>query len=190
MNQPFYLHRYYKPGLDPFRSTSELDDDEIADFMTQHFPEHSWFHEDPENRIARRRRIESWLHSEFCAKGGAPRTEHPCYFTLNDSPFLKANRYYPEVPCEVKLPLSAFSATKVSFTYPDSFFSDWLYRHPDHALYQPTLNGKVFTLTAMLELLELGAIPENTGMDTPSGPFEFYIEAQVWDYDLLEALRC
>jgi hypothetical protein len=32
------------------------------------------------------------------------------------------------------------------------------------------------------------AIPENVSMNTQSGEFHFYIEAQVWDYDLLESL--
>jgi len=32
------------------------------------------------------------------------------------------------------------------------------------------------------------AIPENVYMNTQSGEFYFYIEAQVWDYDLLESL--
>lgn len=145
MNRTLHLHRYYKEGLNPFRSTSNLNDNGIIDFMETHFPAHSWFHADPRNRIARRRKIESWLHHEFLLLGGKPKTEHPCYFTLNESPFLKEFGYYEGTPKEVKIPLSIFSSTNISFTYPDGFFSEWLSRNQHHALYNNQLNGRVFS---------------------------------------------
>ncbi len=37
----------------------------------------------------------------------------------------------------------------------------------------------------MSQLLRYKAIPENVYMNTPTGGFQFYIEAQVWDYKLL-----
>ena len=187
MDDPLYLHRYYKDGLQPFRSTSELSDHEILRFMETHFPEHTWFHADPLARIARRRKIESWMYREFVSLGGKPETEHPCYFTLNESPFLKEFAYYEGTPREIRIPLSAFSSTNVSFTYPDSFFSEWLDRHQSDPLYLRELNGKVLSLDEMLQLLRNKAIPENVYMNTPSGGFQFYIEAQVWDYKLLDS---
>ena len=75
-----------------------------------------------------------------------------------------------------------------SFTYPDSFFSDWLRRNQSHPLYNRELNGKVFYMDQLLVLLEEKAIPEDVYMKTQSGEFQFYIEAQVWDYDLLDSL--
>jgi hypothetical protein len=41
----------------------------------------------------------------------------------------------------------------------------------------------------LLVLLEEKAIPENVYMKTQSGEFHFYIEAQVWDCDLLDSLN-
>ena len=189
MVQELFLHRYYKEGLNPFRSMSGLTDDEIVRFMTAHFPDHSWFHADPQERIERRRKIESWLHHEFVSLGGRPQTAHPYYFTVNESPFLKEYGYYEGTPREIKIPLGVFSSKNVSFTYPDSFFSDWLRRNQSHPLYNHELNGKVFSLDELLVLLEEKAIPENVSMKTPSGEFQFYIEAQVWDYELLDSLN-
>jgi hypothetical protein len=65
MNQTLYLYRYYKEGLKPFRSTSNLNDNEIIHFMEEHFPAHTWFHADPKKRIDTRRKIERWLHHQF-----------------------------------------------------------------------------------------------------------------------------
>ena len=88
MKQDQYLYRYFKFGTNPFKSISDLCDDEIIAFMRQNFPNHEWFHADPEKRIAKRREIETWLFDQFVAAGGEPKTNHPCYFTLGKSPFL------------------------------------------------------------------------------------------------------
>ena len=189
MDQPLYLYRYYKEGLNPFRSTSDLNDNEIIHFMEKHFPAHTWFHADPKKRIDTRRKIESWLHHEFLLSGGKPQTKHPCYFTFDESPFLQEFGYYEGTPKEVKFPLSSFSSRNISFTYPDSFFSEWLSRNKGHALYNNELNGKVFSLEEMLVLLKNKVIPNNVYMDTPDCKFHFYVEAQVWDYNLLDTLK-
>src|ERR1041385_7460561 len=118
MQRGLFLHRYYKDGLKPFRSISDLNEREIIEFMEKEFPAHTWFHEDPTKRIERRRRIERWLLDEFLCLGGKPETEHPCYFTLGESPFLREFRFYEETPREVKIPLDIFSSENISFTYP------------------------------------------------------------------------
>jgi len=189
MNQTLYLYRYYKEGLNPFRSTSNLNDNEIIHFMEKHFPTHSWFHANPKKRIDSRRKIESWLHHQFLLSGGKPQTKHPCYFTLGESSFLKEFGCYEGNPREVKIPLSTFSSRNISFTYPDSFFSEWLSCNKGHALYNNELNGKVFSLEKMLVLLKNKVIPNNVYMDTPLYKFHFYVEAQVWDYNLLDTLK-
>jgi hypothetical protein len=82
-----------------------------------------------------------------------------------------------------------FSSKNISFTYPDSFFSEWLSRNKGHALYDSELNGKVFSLEEMLVLLKNKVIPTNVYMDTPDCKFHFYVEAQVWDYNRLDTLK-
>jgi hypothetical protein len=151
--------------------------------MRQNFPGHEWFHAYPEKRIANRREIETWLFDKFVLAGGEPKTNHPCYFTLGKSFFLKERGSYD---AEMEIPLGLFSPKIISFTYPDSFFSVWLSRNKDHDLYAQELNGRIFRLEEVLNLVTENKIPENVQIDTAYGyKFEFYIEAQVWDWDIL-----
>jgi hypothetical protein len=48
------------------------------------------------------------------------------------------------------------------------------------------LNGRIFTIEEVLNLVTENKIPQNVQMDSGYGyKFEFYIEAQVWDWDIL-----
>jgi len=185
MKTDHLIYRYYKLGMNPFKSISDLPDDEITFFMEQNFPEHRWFHANPEKRIKNRRKIEKWLYKKFVESGGNPKTNHPCYFTLGKTRFFRKFESFDGQSAEIKCPLSIFSSKNISFTYPDSFFSEWLSQNKDHKLYNKELNGKIFTLDKILNLLSLSKIPKNIQMDTPYYKYDFYIEAQVWDYDVL-----
>ncbi|MFK5913969.1 MAG: hypothetical protein QM484_06310 [Woeseiaceae bacterium] len=182
-NMKQYLYRYFKTGMNPFKSTSELADDEILVFMKENFPNHNWFHANPKQRIRNRRKVEKWLHEEFIKTGGDPKTEHPCYFTLGASSFLKNFESFDGESIELKIPLNEFSSKHISFTYPDSFFSEWLSRNQSHPLFNKDLNGRVFTLDGLLELLRKDAIPIDQFMYTSSYEYQFYIEAQVWNLE-------
>jgi len=171
--------------MNPFKSISDFSDEEIAPFMEKYFPKHRWFHADPEGRIKTRRNIENWLHSNFISSGGKPKTNHPCYFTLEKSSFLQEFESFEGQSKEIKIPLCLFSCDNISFTYPDSFFSEWLSRNKDHDLYDEELNGKIFKLKELLSLLDSGRIPNNIYMDTLNYKYHLYIEAQVWDYSIL-----
>lgn len=184
MTADHFIYRYFKLGTHPFKSISDLGDDEIVLFMSENFPDHSWFHADPKERIKRRRRIEKWLFDEFVLSGGDPKTNNPCYFTLGKSPFLRKFGFYD---AEIALPLRLFSSKNISFTYPDSFFSEWLSRNKDHKLYNHEMNGKLFTMDRILDLASQNEIPQNVRIEDSFYPFEFYIEAQVWDYDILNS---
>jgi len=172
--------------MKPFKSTSDFSDGEIVPFMEKNFPKHRWFHADPEERIKTRRNIENWLHGNFISSGGKPKTGHPCYFTLENSPFLQEFESFEGESKEVKIPLSLFSCENISFTYPDSFFSKWLSQNKDHYLYDEELNGKIFKLNEVLSLLDSGRIPKNVYMDTQNYKYHLYIEAQAWDYSILD----
>ena len=187
MKTDLFIYRYFKPGIDPLKTISDLPDDEIVAFMKKNFPDHKWFHADPKKRISTRRRVEKWLHEKFTASGGEPKTKHPCYFTLGECSFLKERYGFDKPHAELKIPLTSFSSGNISFTYPDSFFSEHLHENKDHPLYNEELNGKVFTLDEVLNLLAQNKIPRNTEMDTSFGyKYPFYIEAQVWDYGILD----
>jgi hypothetical protein len=179
-----YLYRYFKRGTNPFGSISGLADSEVVVFMKENFPNHEWFHANPERWMTKRRRIEKWLLDEFVRRGGEPKTRHPCYFTFGKSGFLKKSGSFD---AQIEIPLSSFSAKNISFTYPDSFFSDWLSRNRAHKLYNDELNGRIFTMDEILDLSAQGKIPQDVRIETAYGyEFEFYIEAQVWDYEILD----
>lgn len=180
MTAEHFLHRYYKLGTNPFKSISELSDDDKIQFMKENFPDHGWFHANPEKRISTRRTVENWLFDAFVRSGGEPKTHHPCYFTLGKSAFLRDEGFYD---AEIQIPLHLFSSKNVNFTYPDSFFSHWLNHNRDHKCYNGELNGKLFTIDEILSLLNENKIPAHVRMDAYY-EFEFYIEAQVWDYDI------
>ncbi|MCP4130816.1 MAG: hypothetical protein GY754_07525 [bacterium] len=157
--------------------------------MEEHFPNHRWFHANPEERIRNRKINEKWLYEKFLFAGGEPKTNYPCYFTLGKSLFLKNFESFDGKSAEVKIPLDLFSSKNISFTYPDSFFSKWLSENKDHELYNSELNGKIFMLDEILNLLSQNKIPKNVYMDTPNYKYHFYIESQVWDYDILEQYK-
>ncbi len=182
LEMDLYLYRYYKNGMNPFKSTSELADDEIPFFMKRHFPSHRWFHANPEQRIKNRRKVEKWLHQEFVKSGGLPETEYPCYFTLGASSFLKNFESFDGESIELKIPLGEFNSKSISFTYPDSFFSEWLNCNQDHPLFNKKLNGRVFILDELFDLLSQDAFPIDQSIDTPNYEYQFYLEAQVWNY--------
>lgn len=171
--------------MNPFRSISELHDSEIPVFMKQHFPNHRWFHANPEQRIRNRRKVEKWLYEEFVKIGGKPETTYPCYFTLGASPFLSKFESFEGETVEIKIPLKNFSSNEISFTYPDSFFSAWLSKNKNHPLFDKQLSGRVFTIEKLNELVSQGAIPSDQSIDIKYYEYQFYIEAQVWNYGKL-----
>ena len=171
--------------MNPFKSISELPDSEIPAFMKHYFPNHRWFHADPEQRITNRRKVEKWLYKEFVKLGGKPETTYPCYFTLGASPFLNKFESFEGKTLEIKIPLKIFSPKEISFTYPDSFFSAWLNENKNHPLFNKELSGRVFTIEKLNELTRQGAIPTDQSIDTKYYKYQFYIEAQVWNYGKL-----
>lgn len=185
MKKNHFIYRYFKEGMNPFKSISDFPDEQIVSFMEKYFPNDRWFHANPEGRIKTRRKIENWLYNNFISSGGKPKTNHPCYFTLEKSTFLQEFESFEGLSKEVKIPLSLFSCDNISFTYPDSFISEWLNRNKDHDFYDEELNGKIFKLKEILGLLESGRIPNNIYMDTLNYKYHFYIEVQVWDYSIL-----
>jgi hypothetical protein len=106
MKADHFIYRYFKLGTSPFKSILDLCDDEIILFMRENFPNHEWFHANPEKRIKSRKEIEKWLFDKFVLSGGDPKTNHPCYFTLGKSAFLRESGSFD---AEIEIPLGLFS---------------------------------------------------------------------------------
>jgi len=87
--------------------------------------------------------------------------------------------WYPH-PAEVCVPIQAFNARALSFTYGDSFPS---MRFKDGKPYR----GQVYTLDELPGVISTYGLPQDWNADGKHGP-ERYIEAQVWEDHALRRL--
>jgi hypothetical protein len=113
-----YLIHIYRKGSQPLRSLSALTDEEAIRMMRKLYVPGSVFWErfkDPADYLRARRQIETWLRSEFIARG-APRG-HPIYLIYGWSKVAADRRrcvigdnHEPSIPlalfqeCDVSLP--------------------------------------------------------------------------------------
>jgi len=184
----------YKKGAEPFRSLSALSDAEAVRAMKELYVEGAVIWErfrEPADYLRGRRQVEDWLRREFIAKGGRPRADHPIYMVFGRSKWL-ATMLDPATLAsieEIEVPLAAFAAEDLSFTYPDSMVSCMLDKERNPEYYLPDYHGKVFTLSEMRAIVEKNGLPGyGWGDNLPSG-LANYIEAQVWNHELLAAYK-
>ena len=90
---------------------------------------------------------------------------------------------------EIRIPLTKFTKFDVSFTYPDSMISRWFGREKPEEYYQAELHGKVFTLSEILVIVEKKGLPEEEWESNLPWNLAPYIEAQVWNHELLSEYR-
>ena len=191
-----YLTYYFwkskqNKDVPPFRSLSALSDIEAIKIMEKlyiEFEESILFErfKDPIQYMRDRRDTEQWVYEAFIAKGGKPQENYPICMVLGESTWIK--NHAPgaaETKGEIRVPLSIFQETDVSFTCLDSMVSHWLAKEKPIEYYQPEYHGKVFTLTEILDLIERKGLPgEKWEVNLPSN-IGAYIEAQVWNHKLL-----
>lgn len=106
----------------------------------------------PAEYLSHRRATESWLRDEFIKKGGKPTTEYPQYFVVDLSAWIEEG--YNGQSKAIQIPISAFDADRVSFTYPDSMISYWLKSQTEQDFYHPKYHGKVFRLSGIQEIID------------------------------------
>lgn len=191
-----YLTYYYGRGTPPFRSLSALSPDEAIQVMQALYAEFEGSilferFKDPVQYLERRRQTEQWVREQFIAKGGQPQEAYPISMVLGTSPWLQ--KHAPgtvETQAEMRIPLSIFKASEVSFTYPDSMISFWLSREKPADYYQPDYHGQVFTLAEIMAIVKLKGLPEEAWDTNLPDDLAPYIEAQVWNHKpLLEYQR-
>jgi hypothetical protein len=183
----YFLTHYYRRGTSPFRSLSALPEDEAIRVMESLYDATSLImmrFEDPHKYLRDRRASEQWVRQAFIAKGGQPQALYPHYMVFGDSPWtLKAAAALDTAI--IRIPLSAFNTTDVSFTYPDSMISAWLGSDKLPGLYLPEFHGKVFTIPEILAIVEQRGLPEREWQSNLPDDLAPYIEAQVWNHELL-----
>lgn len=186
-----YLTYYYRTDAPPFQSLSALPDEEAIAIMRELCDDTNFGarFKDPAGYLRRRRAAELWTRTEFIRRGGKPQTAHPIAMVLGESPWLVSSAPDINLHGEIQIPLSVFSATDISFTYPDSMISHWFGREQPAGLFDPELHGRIFLLPEILALVAERGMPEsNWNIHLPPN-LAPYIEAQVWNHALLEPFR-
>lgn len=178
-----FLTHYYRPDAEPFRSLSALSDEEaikIMQLLCDDTPFGARF-KDPVQYMDNRRQTEQWVREMFKAKGGVPTATYPMPMVLGTSKWM-AKQSPDSTSGEIRIPLSAFSETDVSFTYPDSMLSRWFGSEKPIEFYMPEFHGKVFTLLEILAIVAENGLPEDGWETNLPGDLAPYIEAQVWNH--------
>jgi hypothetical protein len=177
-----YLTHHFRKGATPFQSLSGLPDEEAISIMRRlcdDTPYGARF-KDPHGYLTARRQTEQWVRRQFIAKGGRPAEDHPFYMILGSSPWAMKAVENSEDDLEIRIPITAFRESEVSFTYPDSMISLWFTNDRPAQFYMPEYHGKIFTISEILAIVEAKGLPEEcweTGLTPDLAP---YIEAQVW----------
>ncbi len=118
-------------------------------------------------------------------KGGRPKDKFPICMVLGSSKWLVEVAPNRELHGEIRVPLSLFTKYDVSFTYPDSMISRLFGREKPAEYYQAELHGKVFTLSEILSIVKKKGMPEEDWEPKLPKSLAPYIEAQVWNHELL-----
>lgn len=181
-----YLTHYYNAGTIPFRSLSALPETEAIQIMKELYVDNAMWgrFKNPAWYLQARKETEFWLRKEFISKGGCPQEEYPIYMIIGACDMLEKS--VPEKQLsKIQIPISEFKEEDVSFTYIDSMFSFSLGRDKSFEYYQPEYHGRVFTLSEILLLIKEKGIPVEGWWGKLPDDFFPYIEAQVWNHNLL-----
>lgn len=166
-----YLYHYYDESTGPFRNLSDLSPEEAENVLADIRRSKRGFasRRSPDYLVIRRA-LELKAREAFIAKGGRPLRQHPHCMTLGSCPWLLD--WYPK-GMELRIPLTAFAADKISFTYGDLFPA---MRVQDGKPYR----GQVYTVDEIGRIVEIFGLPQHWNPEGALGP-ERYIEVQIWD---------
>ena len=173
---PDFLCHYYEADDGPLRNLSDLPELE-AEAVLQgiRLRGDRFASQRADDYLTVRRSLEDRVRELFIVKGGKPKGLRPHYFILGECAWLKS---WYQHGCELRVPLAAFHAQGISFTYGDTFPA---MRFMDG---NPT-RGQVYTLTELSALVQQYGLPQVWNVDGKLGP-DRYIEAQVWEDEPLQ----
>lgn len=181
-----FITHYYKKGSLPFRSLLALPENKAINVMEElrdDSPLFSRFKE-PIPYLENRKETERWFRVQFIIKGGRPLNEYPLYAVLGSSNWIE--RHASSVDIEkLQIPISIFSECDISFTYPDSMVSYSYFKEKPRNYYLPEWHGKVFSLSEVPHLLKTQGSPEEHWETTLPEELAPYIEAQIWNHQVL-----
>ena len=189
---PIYATHYFDATREPFLNLADLPADQLESILLD-------LNRVQESR-ARYRRVygsrymelrrltEKRMREDFRSRGGKPERKSPHYFVLGDSPWFEG--LYPECKA-VRIDLADLPDRATSATYPDSFVS--MNSGPEFGLPHPVkpYHGRVFRLAELPRLIEEWGLPRDDASrndrDYHKGPFEKYVEIQLWTDDPVRA---
>lgn len=185
MTIPKFLFHYYELENGPFRNITEYGFEKAVNIQSQILE--GWNSKRPENYIGLRFLLEKRIREQFILKGGKPNRNDPFYFTLGECDWAKSWYINPGV---IKIPLTDFNPDHISFTYPDSMVSFQFYDEPKLKTYRKNCNGQIFLLSEISDLINEYGIPSEEKCKIEERlKYDKYIEAQVWDDEVIKAYR-
>lgn len=175
------LTHYHHKDEPPFQTLSALSESEalsvIFDLGKRTGEVYHRFR-NPQKYLRLRQATERWLRQEFIRKGGQPLLDYPTYFVVEQATWIEAG--YGGESNAIQIPLVAFKAEQVSFTYPDSMVSYWLKDQQDKVFYQPEYHGQVFDTTEIVRIINKFGMPAEAWQTDRTRKHDLFIEAQVW----------
>ena len=176
-----YLYHYFEKERGPFLTTSDLSYNEAVDVLLEInktnpnlvHPDMDWF-------LTRRRKLENVVRQQFIQKGGKPIRQVPHHMTVENCDYMKT--WYLE-PCYLKIHISEFDVSTISFTYGDMFpvFNTRLDKGEEY-------RNQVYTYDEIVKIIEKYGLPQS-----PAKQHEFksecYVEACIWSDEVVNFYR-
>ena len=184
-NDTGHLYHYFNKNY-KFSTLTALPFEEARAIMYAANEKTSWI----DGFLTRRYNSDKTLRDKFISIGGKPVRTAPVYFTLGENEGMKT--WFDNLD-RVKIPVSEFDLSTVSFTYGDSF-----------AIFNPDLNtgeeywGNIYFYGDILKLIDKYGYPEDPPYDMknmlfpedkPINHYLKYIEAHVWSDEVLDKYR-
>ncbi len=175
------LTHYHHKDQPPFQNLSVLSESEALKVMSElgkRTGEVYHRFRNPQKYLRLRQATERWLKQEFIRKGGQPLFDYPAYFVVERATWIEAG--CKGESSAIQIPLSAFKAEQVSFTYPDSMVSYSLRKQQDKAFYHPEYHAQVFDTAEIRKIIDNFGMPAEAWRTDETRKHDLFIEAQVW----------
>jgi len=179
MKTPDFLTRYYTPNENPFVSLNDYPLEQANAIKLEHCKRNNiggYYAQD--EYLPHRRKIEKWIHAQLIQKGGNPKNYIPVYMTLGESP---TSEYDIRIDIqrgahELRIPIANLDLNAVTFTYPDSMYKFIYDNNGDKISSEMTETPTVYLYNELEYIIERYKVYDI---------YEHYIEAQVWDREML-----
>ena len=178
---PSFLARYYQKGEYPFLSLNDLPFEEANRVKCAHCKKNGiglFYAQD--DYLIHRTEIERWLYKELIRLGGKPTNDVPIYMTLGETPDgefgMRAD--VQRGADEIRIPLSEIDLSAVTFTYPDSMYYIDVDANGWRIGGGRTNTPNVYMHQDLPEVIERYKVYKD---------YRFYVEAQVWNREMLHS---